>query len=290
MKEEEGCFECTGCAGTYHFGKCAGITEKSYKAKKAAARKTWRCPACSRRPSRAGCGEEGQDDPGIAHVLASINEKLECLPFLSAKVESMELSVQVMSEQYDEVLKKMREQENEIKILKKRVNELENDRGGDETAQLKRELNRLEQYGRANNLEVHGLVETLNEDLLDKLNTIADRIDVPRLTTESVEAVHRVQTKSKKTPMVIVRFVNRSERNRWLQNKLKLRRGAAADNIYLQENLTASNRKLFYDVRTKARNLDYRFVWHREGYSYVRKREGDPVIRVEHDQDLSKLT
>uniref|UniRef100_A0A6B0V481 Putative myosin-2 heavy chain-like protein n=1 Tax=Ixodes ricinus TaxID=34613 RepID=A0A6B0V481_IXORI len=204
MKEEEGCFECTGCAGTYHFGKCAGITEKSYKAKKAAARKTWRCPACSRRPSRAGCGGEGQDDPGIAHVLASINEKLECLPFLSAKVDSMELSVQVMSEQYDEVLKKMREQENEIKVLKKRVNELENDRGGDETAQLKRELNRLEQYGRANNLEVHGLVETLNEHLLDKLNTIAVLVYVARVTSELVSVVPCVQSVSAELPVVLV--------------------------------------------------------------------------------------
>ncbi|KAG0445584.1 hypothetical protein HPB47_013632 [Ixodes persulcatus] len=162
----------------------------------------------------------------------------------------------------------MKEHDSDIKELKKKVNELEQERKTDETAQIKTELNKLEQYGRMNNLEVHGLAETPNENLLDKLNTIADKIQAPRLTKDNVEAVHRVPNKAKKVPMVIVRFVNRNDRNMWLQIKQKLRREASADNVYLQENMTASNRKLFYDVRMKAKYLGYKFVWHKEGISY----------------------
>lgn len=86
-----------------------------------------------------------------------------------------------------------------------------------------------------------------------------------------------------------MRFVNRNERNLWLQNKQKLRREASADNDYLQENMTASNRKLFYDVRMKAKYLGYKFVRHREGISYVRKQEGEATIRIEHEDDLAKI-
>ncbi|CAN7995616.1 unnamed protein product [Ixodes hexagonus] len=194
-----------------------------------------------------------------------------------------------MSDNYDEVLKKVKEHDSEIRELRKKVDELEQERKTDETAQLKKELNKLEQYGRKNNLEVHGLVQTLNKNLLEKLNKIADKIDVPRLTEDNVEAVHRVPTKAKKTPIVIVRFVNRNERNAWLQNKQKLRSEADDDNVYLQENMTALNRQLFYEVRAKAKFLGYKFAWHKEGCSYVRKQEGGPTIRIEHDGDLEKI-
>lgn len=82
----------------------------------------------------------------------------------------------------------------DIKELKKYLKK----RKTDETAHIKKELNRLEQYGRMNNLEVHELAETPNENLLDKLNTIADKSQAPRLTKENVEAVHRVPNEAKK--------------------------------------------------------------------------------------------
>lgn len=86
-----------------------------------------------------------------------------------------------------------------------------------------------------------------------------------------------------------MRFVNRNERNVWLQNKQKLRSGASNDNVYVQENMTALNRQLFYEVRTKAKFLGYKFAWHKEGYSYVRKQEGEPTIRIENEGDLEKI-
>ncbi|CAN7942042.1 unnamed protein product [Ixodes hexagonus] len=152
-------------------------------------------------------------------ILAPLKRQVDELVVMKETAMHIEKSVQAMSDNYDEVLKKVKEHDSEIKELRKKVNQLEQERKTDETAQLKKELNKLEQYGRKNNLEVHGLVQTLNENLLEKLNNIADKRDVPRLTEDNVEAIHRVPTKAKKTPIVIVRFVNRNERNAWLQNK-----------------------------------------------------------------------
>lgn len=306
--EDDDTLKCNECHLSYHLGTCAGVTETALRGKKPGFVETWKCQTCrGAKPkirSNAGDklskedkqGKESQDvQSQLAHimsmltVLAPLKVQVDELVTMKDTVMQIEKSVQNMSDQYDEVLKKMKEHDSEIKILKKRVNELENEQKNDETAQLKRELNKLEQYGRANNLEVHGLVKTLNENLLDKLNEIADRIEVPKLTRDSVEAVHRLPAKSNKTPVVIVRFINRNERNVWLENKQKLRTGAGAENVYLQENMTASNRKLFYDARTKAKNLGYKFAWHKEGLSYVRKKEGDPSIRIEHDDDLVKI-
>lgn len=303
IDEADGFLECNECNFKYHLGTCAGVTETSLRGKKPGFIETWKCQTCKGAKVRTRSTLEDKptkdDTPdvqqqltqimGMLKVLAPLKQQVDELVTMKQTVMDIEKSVQTMSDNYDEVLKKMKEHDSEIKVLRKRVNELEKERKTDETAQLKKEINRLEQYGRKNNLEVHGLAETLNENLLEKLNEIADQIQVPRLTTDNVEAVHRIPTKATKTPMVIVRFINRNDRNAWIQNKQKLRRGTDADNVYLQENLTATNRKLFFDARTKAKHLGYKFVWHKEGCSYVRKQEGEPTIRIEDESDLVKI-
>lgn len=295
--------QCTECHFSYHLGTCAGLTEKSLRGKKPGFKETWKCQTCLGAKAKLRSTHEDVSatkvTPDVQQQLTQITSMLAILAPLKQRVDELavmketvmhiEKSVQAMSDNYDEVLKKMKEHDSEIKQLKKKVSQLEQDRKTDETAQLKKELNKLEQYGRKNNLEVHGLMETLNENLLEKLNKIADKIEVPRLTKENVEAVHRVPTKAKKPPMVIVRFVNQHERNAWLHNKQKLRSETSNDNVYLSENMTALNRQLFYDVRMKAKLLGYKFAWHKEGCSYVRKQEGEPTIRIEHMGDLEKI-
>lgn len=294
---------CNECQFSYHIGNCSGVTEIALRGKKPGFKETWKCQTCRGSKARTRSTQDDKqsfEEPsdvqqqltrimGMLTVLAPLKQQVDELLEIKETVMHIEKSVKLMSDSYDEVLKKMKEHDSDIKELKKKVNELEQERKTDETAQIKTELNKLEQYGRMNNLEVHGLAETPNENLLDKLNTIADKIQAPRLTKDNVEAVHRVPNKAKKVPMVIVRFVNRNDRNMWLQNKQKLRREASADNVYLQENMTASNRKLFYDVRMKAKYLGYKFVWHKEGISYVRKQEGEATIRIENEDDLAKI-
>ncbi|CAN7951845.1 unnamed protein product [Ixodes pacificus] len=320
--KEESALECHECHYKYHLGPCSGVTENALRGKRPGFKELWKCQTCKGARLRIrSTPEDGQPSAekldvqqqlaqimSMLSVLAPLKQQVDELVTMKQTVMDIEKSVQSMSDSYDELLKKVKDHDSKIKDLKKRVSELENEKRNDETNQLKKEINKLEQYGRRNNLEVHlyqrprvpafgfhfvltvhGLAESLNENLLEKLNKLADQIEVPRLTTDNVEAVHRIPTKTKKTPMVIVRFINRNDRDAWLKNKQKLRSGAEVDNVYLEENLTASNRKLFFDVRTKAKHLGYKFIWHKEGCSYVRKREGDPTLRIEHESDLAKI-
>lgn len=303
IRKEDSVLECNECHSKYHLGPCSGVTEIALRGKRPGFKELWKCQTCKGARLRLQSTPEGGQPShekldvqqqltqimSMLSVLAPLKQQVDELVTMKQTVMDIEKSVQSMSDSYDELLKKVKDHDSEIKDLKKRVSELENEKKNDETNQLKKEINKLEQYGRRNNLEVHGLAESLNENLLEKLNKIADQIEVPRLTTDNVEAVHRIPTKTKKTPMVIVRFINRNDRDAWLKNKQKLRSGAEVDNVYLEENLTASNRKLFFDVRTKAKHLGYKFIWHKEGCSYVRKREGDPTLRIENESDLAKI-
>lgn len=54
------------------------------------------------------------------------------------------------------------------------------------------------QYGRMNNLEMHILVETMNEYTLGKPNNLEDEIEAPRATADSVEPGHQMPNNKKR--------------------------------------------------------------------------------------------
>ncbi|CAN8011342.1 unnamed protein product [Ixodes pacificus] len=124
---------------------------------------------------------------------------------------------------------------------------------------------------------------------MEKLSCVADKLQVTRLKKEDVEAVHRVPSRKGKTPPIMIRFSNRSRRDEWLKNKNKLRSEDPNDNIYLQENLTEINKKLFFEAREKAKSLGYRYTWHKGGCTYVRKQDGDRAIRIKTHLDIDKI-
>ena len=59
--------------------------------------------------------------------------------------------------------------------------------------------------------------------------------------------------------------------------------------IYLSENLTPAQAKLFYHTRLFKRANLYKFAWTRNGYCYLRKAEGDQAIPIHTMEDLSSL-
>lgn len=101
-------------------------------------------------PARQEQGPSNVQDDGC--TLTDINNKLSAILTLHAKVDALmemkatvdaiERSVQLMSDNYDELLSQIQEQEKEILELKKRVTEVESSKDV-EVKQLKREINDL---------------------------------------------------------------------------------------------------------------------------------------------------
>lgn len=60
------------------------------------------------------------------------------------------------------------EQESEIQDVKRRVTALESENNHDELNKLRTDMNELEQYNRRNNIEIHGVEQTVKEDLFKK--------------------------------------------------------------------------------------------------------------------------
>lgn len=216
-----------------------------------------------------------------------LSAKVDSLMLIKETVDQIEASTKLISSQYDEILKKMECQSNEITALKKRVEKVEENRNDDGISKLKKEMNSLEQYTRRQNMEIHGLPLSANENLLSKLNDIANKLELPALTEKDVEGLHRLPAKNGKAPAVLVRFVSRATRDLWLSERQYLK--DVQSGVWFLDNLTAMNKKLLWMLKGKAEEKKYQFVWQKNGKIFARKKQGDRIIKIECEADLDKI-
>ena len=133
--------------------------------------------------------------------------------------------------------------------LRNKVNNLEK-----RVISLEEEGNRLEQYGRRNNVEMTGIPDDVSDaDLEEKVIEILDKIDV-NVTSKEIEACHRVGKSRNNSKKTIVRFVNRKFAKKAIVNRKSLKNidkpsmGLSSD-IFISENLTPTNSKLAFLCR-----------------------------------------
>ena len=113
-------------------------------------------------------------------------------------------------------------------------------------------LDALEQYGQRQNLEIVSIPVTSNEDTNAIVQEIAEILQVT-ISSKDISTCHRLHTKSKSNPsLIIVRFVNREVRNRIYSNRKNARNAdftklsiKGVEKIFMNKNLTYPKKKLF---------------------------------------------
>lgn len=288
LQVESNSLKCVECGYFYHLGACSGVTDETFKSKREFWRNSWRCQTCQTAKSRGSqSGKQKQDDCNIAAVLATINRKLDSLVTLQDTVSAIEQSVNLMSAKYDEVLLHMRQQDGEIKDLKKRVANIEKREKDVNLIQMQQDMNALEWQTRKMNLEIHGIAVSERENLLSKINQMADKLGVPELSESDVVAVHRLPARPEKIPGIIVRFAKQATREQWFDKRKTLNR--TDEDGYILENMTKQNRALLWSAREWARQSNYRYCWHRNGKIFLRRKDGDGVILIKSEADFERL-
>uniref|UniRef100_A0A6B0V3R5 Putative crack-1 is transposable element n=1 Tax=Ixodes ricinus TaxID=34613 RepID=A0A6B0V3R5_IXORI len=220
-------------------------------------------------------------------MLVSMNAKLDTLLNLKETVDAMEQSLQHMSAKYDAVLKQMDEHDGEIKNLKKRVTHLEKSEPTAEIDRLKQKVHDLEWRSRRQNLEIHGIPVSEQENLLDKINDLAEQLEVPDLTADQIMAMHRLPSRPDKTPGILVRFSNQATRDLWLEKRVNLKR--VRSKAYILENLTNQDKTLIWETREWAKARRYQYVWYKHGKVLVREKDGSQAHVVKTVDDCKHL-
>lgn len=317
---------CASCAKGYHLGKsCAGVSANTFKSMSEAKREQWSCQLC-RTSVNESAGEILEADSQTKSAsflaqLAEVNKKMDLLLSLKRSVDSLvqlpakvdELlslksavhtmersiddvvkSMDFFSKQYDSLLKHVSANDAVIKELKSEVGSLKSSLSvqSDEIQRLRSELNNSEQYSRRSNLEIHGLPCNPNEDLPSMLADIAEKAGISEFRSSEVDAVHRLPPSRGAIPVVLVRFRAAITRDRWLSRRASLgplARERKLPRLFFNENLTPTNRELFWKARSKGKEKQYRFVWVKNANIYAKKTEGAPLVRVNCISDLELI-
>lgn len=220
---------------------------------------------------------------------------------INAKFLSLEQSIQMVCNQYDDFKKIIDDQAATIKKVTSENKNLRTDVKNleDALSTLEQSIAKQEQWCRLQNLELAGLPELPNETLSDTIIKIARCAKLP-LEPSDIDFAHRVQAKRPlrgKPRSVVVRFNSRLKKDLFLSAARKLRNlstndlGMSCDKstLYLNEHLTVRNKQLLHKCKLRAREAGYKFVWTKNCRIYTRKNEKSPFTLVSSESDLCKI-
>jgi len=117
---------------------------------------------------------------------------------------------------------------------------------------IQEEVVQLQQRSRIQNIEIAGYPETKNENLIEILENVAAQIGITTFNPNSVNVIHRVNTRNSKCRPIIVNFYSRQVRYYWISQGRKnngfstttISPNLPQSKIYVGEHLCPANKIL----------------------------------------------
>ncbi|CAN7938936.1 unnamed protein product [Ixodes hexagonus] len=215
---------------------------------------------------------------------------------LRAEMRTLKESMDFINAEFEDMKKKLEEARGERDALKKENADLREKCKENECAieQLQMRVVQCEQYSRRSNIEIRGLVENENENVTELVSKIGEVIGEP-IAADDVEACHRVPTRQAGKSNVVVQFKSRQKRDTVLEKARKSRirnhHVGISDEaqVYLNEHLCPTLKRLLSLAIAKKRECQWRFVWTRNGKIFARKTEQSAVQHILSEADLCKI-
>ena len=226
---------------------------------------------------------------------SKLNKKLAPI---KKSVEEAVQSVQFVSSKYDEIKDHLKLIDAERKTFKTALASLQ-----DSTDSVAKSQNDLE-YGRRECIEIRGIPvaqDSTNEDTNTIVKNVGKLMGID-IEEEDISISHRLpqskKYKGKKIgpPAIIARFVKRDKKNKYYGARAKLQSSSIAnmgyteDNkIFISESLTESNRELFKQCLKAKKDLNYDFVWTRNGKIYMKYNSYSAARLISTKDEVGKL-
>ncbi|KAK3927816.1 Sulfide:quinone oxidoreductase, mitochondrial [Frankliniella fusca] len=281
-----------------HFGPCSGIQEASW-------RKTdktkWKCLAC--RKDKQTPPEDNKPVSGdeLREFMNMINQKLKPIEQISEMndtIKELKKSVDFMSEQYDGVVTRLEELEEQKNVQKTQLQNLQSmvEERDALISNLQERIRENEQYARNRNIEISGLEEVKGEDLKEIMKNIAQKIKVD-YNEDDIDVIHRIPTKrSNEHPKVIAQFTTRRTRNQWLKCKKnalvassEVTGGQAFSTVYLNTHLTPEWKHLLWAAKQYGRPKGYKIIWFQDNKINAKKDVTDRPVFIKSEKDFEKM-
>ena len=224
----------------------------------------------------------------IDALKAEINELKTSQEFICSNYDNLKT-------EYDSLLRENKKQPEELRQLNTHSEVLEKQ---SESEAMK--LDQIEQYGRRQNLEFHGIPETESEDVTNIVVDISKVLGV-YIGKQDISIAHRLpakrhRDKAAEPPAIIAKFISAETCNRIYKHRSAARNlnendfpVAGMSKLYVNENLTQIRKRLLWKAKQMAKERDYAYIWTTNGRILVRKDADTNAIAILCDKDLSKL-
>lgn len=292
-----------GCEGVFHL-QCI---KSELEGRVTRSTKDWRCKSCRKRTaSTQGSGTSSTSGTALTKdFLVRVIEEFKNQVFSELKsfrseMEEVKNAMQFLSDKVDSTNNLMQTIKNEFAEIKKE-NERLHERSkvmSEHIVELRDRVRNLEQYSRRSNVEISGIPPSPNEDVRTIVQDAGAAIGV-EIRPEDVAAAHRIPTyKKDRIPSIVVQFRDRGMRDNCI-SRFREKKTLTANQInkqfpqhqrvYINEHLTPENKQLLASLKKKCREINYAYVWCREGKFFIRKSEGGKVQRVSSMEEVEKL-
>ena len=111
------------------------------------------------------------------------------------------------------------------------------------------DLDKLQQYGRRENMRIAGIAEEEGENLREKVKEIGMKVGV-EIRDQDINVVHRSGQRGARPRIVLVRFVSRDVKHELLKKRKNFKDIEALKNVYIGDDLTPLRAKLLKKVKS----------------------------------------
>lgn len=209
---------------------------------------------------------------------------------LTGKVSTVTVEdLKEIQEEITEIQREYTKLNSECECLKK-----ENKNLWSQVNHLSAEVKDLQQYTRVDNLEISGIPQLPDENIYEILKKVCAAIGVEYNRNDISEA-HRLPASKQGYPYIIVRFLSRRVRDKWLTaskanvgNVKQIYPDLPSNSFFINQHLTSYKKGLLDMAKRLMSEGVYSFAWVKDGKVFVRKTPYSKIIRVRTYEDFDQ--
>lgn len=337
LSRGENLIDCSTCKTNYHI-LCVGITIQTYTRLTNDIKRNWVCPECKSKIKKGGDNSDtpvktlpkdiidnrilkavestdslslvsestNTDQSAALNVMASkllvIHDQLNELITLQSDVKLIREELTLIKESINNRLEsvsdrvtKLEDQLNSLKEVTKTVVDL-----GHDFDKITEESNSRDQWTRRSNIELIGIPEKKNENLIDlikKLGQISGFLVDPQMDIDFVTRVAPRDYNGKQLRPIVLKMISRYRKDDFVSalRRAKLTTGDlgydGCDNnkVFVNDHLTSRNKYLLRQAKAIAKEKGFKWVWVRNCNIIVRRNDSSSPIYIKTADDLNKI-
>lgn len=318
----EALIKCNLCHGTFHY-VCVGMNEMEFKKILPMNKIKWKCPSCkSGKKNSNNSSTTARSEYSSSHSIINIDAN-SIMEHIDTKFDALQLTIDSLKTDVNSQLMilstKVSAWEARISGLVSTMSSVNEEISNlkDENVKLKQELDdmrsnmnnisesnhRNEQWVRRSNIQINGVPEKKNENLLSLVKNLAVRCNFTINMDTDIDFVTRIAVKNdvdNKTPKpIILKMQSRYKKDDFLLSLRKLKNCTAGEigisgtqsskRIFFNDHLSARNKHLLREAKRLAKEKAYAYCWVKNCTVMVRRSDQSPIIHVTSIASLNKI-